>query len=124
MSEVKTIGGIAQLRIGDQMLHYRDGLKHNFQRYVTAGVMGRDATFHGWTKKPHVPSIEGEFTHMPGWTTAQYEALVGDLIASKIDGAGTLVLRDAKVVGEIDIDDDEGKVKLKFEGSGGEELSA
>lgn len=123
MSEVSVIGGVAQLRIGNTVLLFREALKHNFQKMEKKGVTGRDGVFHGATAQPKTPYVEGEFTKPPGMTTAQIEALSGDLIAAMFDG-GTLVLRDAFVSGEIEVDDDEGKVKLRFEGASGEELPA
>ena len=123
MSDVQVIGGVAQLRIGNTVLLFREALKHNFQKYESKGVTGRDAMFHGRTMQPKTPYVEGEFTKPPGLTTAAIEALSGDLVAAMFDG-GTLVLRDAFVAGEIEIDDDEGKMKLRFEGASGEELPA
>lgn len=122
MAGTKTLGGVAQLRIGATTLFFNENLKHNFQQFVSSGRTGRDGVFHGRTKKPNTPYLEGEFTHMPGWTTADYEGLSGDVVANKVDGAGTLVLRDGYVAGEIEIDDDDAKVKLRFEGASGEEI--
>lgn len=123
MADVKVLGGVAQLRIGDTVLLFREGLKHNFQKYEKKGVMGRDTILHGKTLTPKVPFVEGEFSHDGSLSTKDYEALSGDLVAAQFDGS-TIVLRNAFVAGDIEIDDDDGKVKLRFEGASGEELPA
>jgi hypothetical protein len=123
MGEIKQLGGMSQFRIGNTVLMYLDGLKHNFQQALKKGVVGRDGRFHGARLSPQVPYIEGEFSHDGSLTTADYEKLAGDAVASNADGS-SLVLRDGFVAGEVEIDDVEGKVKLRFEGAAGEELRA
>lgn len=123
MADIKTLGGMGQVRIGNTVLKYLDGLKHNFQQFQRKGVVGRDGQFHGFREEPQVPFMEAEFSHDGSLTTRDYMNLAGDAVAASSTG-GSAVLRDAAVVGEVEIDDVEGKVKLRFEGAEGEELPA
>ncbi len=124
MSKTKPIGGYAEVRFNGEMLLFRGDMTHNFQTEVKEGVVGRDKRSHGFTVKPVLPFIEGEFTHDGSFSTADYEAISGATITARLADGRVLVLRGAYVAGDIVVNDDDAKVKLKFEGTAGEELKA
>ena len=124
MSSTKPIGGYAAVRFNGNVMKFRGDMTFNFQTHVKKNVVGRDFTVHGHTVEPNVPYIEGEFTHDGSYTTADYEAIVGATVTATLADGRVLVLRGAKVAGEITPNVDEAKVKLKFEGDDGKELPA
>ncbi len=124
MASSKPIGGVGQIRFNGNILKFRGSLTWNFQTGVKKGVAGRDGSVHGFTVDPVVPMIEGEFTYDGAVTTAQLEAITNGTITALLGDGRQLILRGAYVAGDIAPDGDDAKVKLKFEGTDGEEIGA
>lgn len=120
----RAIGGVASVRVGSRQYSLRGSVKWSGQTAVKTAVFGQDETLHGYTTKPRPPFIEGEFSHIPELTTQDYQSIAGDtIVVSLVDGR-TLTLTDGMAVGEIDVDWEEGKVPLRFEGSQLQEIPA
>jgi len=71
-----------------------------------------------------VPYIEGTYTYDGSLTIADLEAITGATVSVELGNGAQLVLRQAYVAGEITPEGDEGKVKIRWEGQDGEEISA
>ncbi len=124
MSRTKAIGGYAEVRVNGESMLFRGDMTHNFQTQVKEGVVGRDGRHHGFTVKPNLPFIEGDFTADGKYTTAHLEAMVDATVTARLADGRVLVLRGAYIAGELPVNVDEAKVKIRFEGEAGEELAA
>ena len=124
MSRTKPIGGYAEVRVNGEVLEFRGDMTFNFQTQVKEGVVGRDGRHHGFTVKPNLPFIEGEYTFGGKYTTAQLEAIVDATVTARLADGRVLVLRGAYMAGETTINVDEAKGKIRWEGEAGEELAA
>lgn len=124
MSRTKAIGGYAEVRVnGDSML-FRGDMTHNFQTHIKEGIVGRDRRHHGFIEKPNLAYIEGDYTFDGKYTTAQLEAIVDATVTARLADGRVLVLRGAYIAGELPVNVDEAKGKIRFEGEAGEELAA
>jgi hypothetical protein len=122
MSTTKPIGGYGDVSYNGNVLPFLGSLTWNFQQFKSTAVAGRDGRIHGSRLEPSVPYIEGEFSFDGSYTTAALEAIADATISVTLATKMQLVLRGAKVAGEIAPEGDDGKVKLRFEGTGGDEL--
>lgn len=111
----RPIGGAASMKIGGRQMALRGSFKYSGQTKVSTTVFGQDGTLHGTTTKPRAPFVEAEFSHVDV-TVQDYQAINGDTIIVDLDNGKTLTLTNAVVVGEIDIDHEEGKTTLRLEG--------
>lgn len=124
MSRTKPIGGYAEVRVNGDAMLFRGDMTFNFQTQIKDGVVGRDGRHHGFTVKPNVPFIEGDYTFDGKYTTAQLEAIVDATVTARLADGRVLVLRGAYIAGEMPVNVDEAKGKIRFEGEAGEELAA
>lgn len=124
MSSTKPIGGYGDVSYNGVVLPFRGALTWNFQRFVKKAVAGRNGQVHGSLLEPQVPYVEMEVTFDGSFTTAELEAIAGATVSASLATGMQIVLRGATVAGEIAVEGDEAKVKLKFEGTDGEELKA
>jgi hypothetical protein len=124
MNRTKPIGGYSEIRFNGNLLEFRSELTWNFQKAIKKGVAGRDGRVHGFTVEPHVPFIEGDFTHSGRYKIADLEAIADAVVTSRLADGRVLTLRGAFVAGEIAPTGDDAKVKIRFEGEDGEELAA
>jgi len=124
MASKTPIGGEGQVRVNGERIPFRGDLTWNFQVAQKKGIAGRDGAVHGFVKDPVVPFIEGEFTVDGKKSTKDLEAIVDATVQVVLADGRQLVLRGSYVAGEITPGLDEAKVKLKFEGSDGEEIPA
>ena len=123
MAKIGPIGGIAQVRVGDTMLRFRGEMTYNFQVFKKTGVAGADGSVHGYTQETQVPYIEMEVTQDGKLLkTRDWEAFSNAVVNCALANGVQLVLRGAYVAGEITPDVMKGSVKLRFEGTDGEEV--
>jgi hypothetical protein len=124
MSTTKPIGGYGDVSYNGNVLPFRGELVWSFQLFTSKAVAGRDARVHGSLLEPKVPYIEGTFTFDGTYSTAQLEAIADATVSANLASGMQLVLRGARIAGDIDPEADEAKVKLRWEGTQGEELLA
>lgn len=124
MASKTPIGGTAQIRVNGEQIEFRGDLTWNFQVAQKKGIAGRDGRVHGFVTDPVVPYIEMEVTVSGRKTTKDLEAIVDATVQAVLADGRQLVLRGAYVAGEITPGLDEAKMKLKFEGTDGEEIPA
>jgi hypothetical protein len=122
MSSTKPIGGYGEVSYNGTILPFRGELTWSFQTFTSKAVAGRDGRVHGSLLEPKVPFIEGTFTFDGSYTTATLEAIANATISANLASGMQLVLRGAKVSGDIEPEADEAKVKIRWEGTQGEEL--
>lgn len=118
----RAIGGAAAAKIGGRQVALRGAFKYSTQRDVKTVVRGQDATTHGYTTKPRAPFVEMEVSHVKGWTVRDYEEINGQTVVVDLNNGKTVTLTNSVVVGEIDIDHEEGKTTIRLEGDEGEEV--
>jgi hypothetical protein len=122
MSTTKSIGGYGDVAYNGNVLPFRGSLKWNFQVFAATAVAGRDGRVHGSTLEPKVPYIEGDFTFDGSYTTADLMAIADATVSVTLATGMQLVLRGARVAGDIEPEGDDAKLKIRWEGTGGEEL--
>jgi hypothetical protein len=122
MSSTKPIGGYGEVSYNGNVLPFRGELTWSFQLFTKKAVVGRDTRVHGSLLEPKVPYIEGTFTFDGSYTTATLEAIANATVSVNLASGMQLVLRGAGIAGDIDPEADEAKVKLRWEGTQGEEL--
>jgi len=118
----RAIGGAASAKIGGRQVALRGSFKYSSQTKVKTAVFGQDGTMHGHTTKPRAPFVEMEVSHIKGWTVADYEEIDGQTVVVDLDNGKTLTLTNSIVVGEVDIDHEEGKTTLRLEGDNLDEV--
>lgn len=121
--KIGPIGGTAQVRVGDRLLRFRSEMTYNFQVFKKTGVGGGDGAVHGYTQETNVPYIEMEVTQDgTQLKTRDWEAIDNAIVNCALANGVQLVLRGAYVAGEIVPDAMKGSLKVRFEGTDGEEV--
>jgi len=123
MAKIGPIGGTAQVRVGDKLVQLRGELTYNFQVFKKTGVAGADGAVHGYTQETSVPFIEMEVTQDgTKMKTRDWEAIDNAIVNCALANGIQLVLRGAFVAGDIPPDAIKGSLKVRFEGTDGEEV--
>jgi len=121
--KIGPIGGTAQVRVGDRLLRFRSEMTYNFQVFKKTGVAGGDGAVHGYTQEAQVPYIEMEVTQDgTDMKTRDWEAIDNAIVNCALANGVQLVLRGAYVAGDIVPDAMKGSLKVRFEGTDGEEV--
>ena len=124
MSNSGPIGGYGSVNYNGTVLPFEGELTWNVQKIKKKKKAGRDGQVHGDLYEPNVPYIEGTFTFDGSYTTAQLEAISGATVTAMLITGMQVVLVGASIAGEIAPEGDEAKLKLRFEGTSGEEIPA
>ena len=115
------IGGVATLTIDGQQYALRGNMKVVPSTVKREGIAGQDAV-HGYTEMPIVPSIEGDFSTLPGLSLQTLENVVDSTVIAALANGKTYVLTDAWTESAFEIETAEGKFSAKFEGLTCEEI--
>lgn len=115
------IGGVATFTIDGQPYALRGNMKVTPSTVKREGIAGQDFV-HGYVETPIVPSIEGDFSTVPGLSVAALENIVDSTITAQLANGKTYVLTDAWTESAFEIDTAEGKFAAKFEGLTCEEI--
>ena len=115
------IGGVATVTIDGQQYALRGNMKVVPSTVKREGIAGQDAV-HGYTEMPIVPSIEGDFSTLPGLSLQTLENVVDSTVIAQLANGKTYVLTDAWTESAFEIETAEGKFSAKFEGLTCEEI--
>jgi hypothetical protein len=113
------IGGIIQVKVNGQLYSARGDFTWN------PGVEKRDAVMGtsevaGWSTKPQVPFIEGEFTDRGDMDMVALRKVKDATVYLDLANGRAFVLRDACFAGEGSEHTEEGNMDVRFEGLSGE----
>ena len=86
------------------------------------GIAGLDGV-HGYSHKPRVPFMEGEVSLDASFSTDELSAICDATITAEMANGKTYLLRNAWTASARELDADEGKATVRFEGMSGEEMT-
>lgn len=117
------IGGVVYIKADGKHLEARGKWKAKIPPTKREGIAGQDGT-HGYKEMPIVQRFEGEVSYVRGnIRISDLHALENATVVMEVANGNTLVLRNAWVADEIDLDTEEGSFPLVFEGLSASELS-
>ena len=124
MSGIHKRAGTAYLRLTHEgadavQLDLRGSWKVDLTAFEREGIAGLDGV-HGYKESPRVPSAEGEVTLPKGITLDQLDDFCDGTVTLELANGTVATLRNAWTAGSREIDADEGKVGVRFEGISGE----
>ncbi len=119
----KAIAGTAYIKVDGQQFDLRGNLKVNISPVEREGKAGLDKV-HGFTEKPVVPYIEGDFGDRGDLSITDLQSITDATVTAELVNGKNYLLRNAWVATAIELDGGEGQFTVKFEGVEGEELPA
>lgn len=113
------LGGIIQVQVNGQIYRAKGDFTYNPGKPMREPIIGSDAV-HGYSEKPQVGFIEGEFTDgddvdIPNLVQIKDATVTLDLANGKM-----FVLHEAYYAAEGTVSTGEGNIGVRFEGEGEE----
>lgn len=115
------IAGVAYLKYDGKQLPLRGGWNHNIAGLKREGIAGQDGV-HGYKEMPEVPYMEGDVSTTPEVSIEELRDVTDATVTLEQANGKTYVLRNAWTSDAYEVDTEEGKVKIKFEGMQGDEI--
>lgn len=115
MAKSRAIGGVAYVKVNGKQYMLRGSGQADLGEFDREGQAGQD-TVHGFTVKPKVPSISGEFTVTEDTDLNEIHAMDDGTVTMEFVTGKTAVLVNAWSATAPVLDAAEGKVPLKWEG--------
>jgi hypothetical protein len=85
------------------------------------GIAGQDYV-HGYHELPRVPYIEGDVSTLPEVSPQDLEDVINGTVTAELINGKTYVLHNAWTKGPIDVNTHDGQFRIRFEGTGCEEM--
>jgi Phage tail tube protein len=117
------IAGVAYVKYNGRQLPAKGSWTVGFNTLKREGIAGQDRV-HGYKEKPEVPFIEGECSTTADLSVEELIAVVDATVTLEHANGKVYVLRNAWTADAYDIDSEEGKIKVKFEGMSIDELNS
>jgi hypothetical protein len=121
MAEV--LAGVAYFKVNGMQFALRGAFKVQPNATKATSIVGQDQ-FHGLKVEPIAAYIEGDVTDMGGFAVTSLPDLVGVPVTAELANGKIYVMPDGNYVDVSEIDTEEGKVKVRFEGPVCQELLA
>ena len=123
---VNRIAGTAFVKVSEdgsdvRQLALRGSWKVSIDAFEREGIAGLDGV-HGYKEMPRVPFMEGEFSLDPDMSIEDLAEIRDATITTELANGKTYLLRNAWTSGARELDADEGKCTIRFEGLSGKEL--
>lgn len=117
------IAGTATVRVDGNQFALKGNMHVRPSAVERKGIAGQDFV-HGYHEAPIVPSIEGDFSLIPGLSLEDVELITDATVQADLANGTTYVLRGAWCVSAFDVQSGEGQVSIKFEGLSCDEVTA
>lgn len=114
-------GGIINLQVNGQVFDCTGNFSYSLGRPKREMLIGHDRV-HGFKEIPQVPYIEGEIRDAGDLDTDSLLNGVDATVTLKLANGKTIMLRDACFAGEGKGDTEDGKIAVRWEGKGAEEV--
>lgn len=118
MAKTKAIAGVAYVKVNGKQYMLRGSGQADIGEFDREGQAGQDGV-HGFTQKPKVPSISGEFTVTADTDLNEIHAMEDGTVTMEFVNGKTAVLTNAWSATAPVVDAGEGKTPLKWEGMSG-----
>lgn len=115
------IAGVAYLKVDGTQYALKGNLTISIDGFEREGVAGMDGV-HGYTQKPRVPFIEGDFSDIGGLSLSALEAVCNSTVTVELANGKVYLLRNAWTSTARELKGEDGSVTTKFEGMKGEEV--
>jgi len=116
-------GGLIQVQVNGEIYDAKGTWSYNIGRPKREAIIGADGV-HGFTEKPQVSYIEGEFTDRGDLDLDFLVTLTDATITLSLANGKMIVLRDAWYSGEGKASAEEANIEVRFEGASAEEIPA
>jgi hypothetical protein len=113
--------GTAYLKVDGNMYPLKGNLTVSASVVERTGIAGQDYV-HGYQELPRVPYIEGDVSTLPEVSTEELEAVINGTVTAELINGTTYVLHNAWTKGPIDVNTHDGQFRIRFEGTGCEEM--
>lgn len=118
---VGPFAGTAFIKTNGDMLPLKGNLTVSPSAVERTGIAGQDYV-HGYQELPRVPWIEGDISTLPEISTEALEDLIDATVTAELINGTTYVLHNAWTKGPIDVNTHDGQFRIRFEGTGCEEM--
>lgn len=109
------IAGVAFVKYNGRALPIRGGWTVGFNQIKREGLAGQDGV-HGYKEMPQVPFIEGDVSTTADVAIEALVAITDATVQLEAANGKVYVLRNAWTADAYEIDTEEGKLKVRFEG--------
>lgn len=109
------IAGVAFVKFDGKQLPIKGSWQVNFARIKREGISGQDRV-HGYKEMPGVPSIEGDVSTTADVSVEELQAIENATVTLEAANGKIYVLRNAWSADAYEIQTEDGKIKVKFEG--------
>lgn len=109
------VAGVCFLKVDGVQYSLRGSFKVQGIMTQKSGVAGLDGV-HGYKEVPVVPSIDGEITDSPTLSIAAFQNITDSTVTAEMATGKTYILQNAWYAGTAELEGDEGKITVKFEG--------
>jgi hypothetical protein len=113
--------GTAYLKVDGNMFPLKGNLTVSGSTVERTGIAGQDYV-HGYQELPRVPYIEGDVSTLPEVSTEFLEDVINGTVTAELINGTTYVLHNAWTKGPIDVNTHDGQFRIRFEGTGCEEM--
>lgn len=117
----KRIAGTAYLKVDGGQYALRGSFTVSIDAFEREGIAGQDAV-HGHKEMPRVPFIEGDISLVPELSIEDLAEVTDATVTAELANGRVYLLREAWTAGARELDTEEGKTSVRFEGMSGEEL--
>ncbi len=118
----RAVAGVAFVKVDAVMLELRGGLTVSPDDREREGIAGQDGV-HGFKETPRVPFIECEVTTSADLSISALQDITNATVTAELANGRTYVLRNAWTAEAREIETEEGKTKIRFEGLSCTELA-
>jgi len=120
---VNKIAGTAYIKADGRQYSARGNFTVMVDPFEREGIAGQDGV-HGYSEKPVVPYIEGDISDSPDFSIEDLQAVSDATVTLETASGKVYILRNAWAAGVRELDTEEGKIPVRFEGMSGEEIKS
>lgn len=117
------IAGTIAIQVNGEVYDAVGAFTYNLGAPKREMLVGADRV-HGYKEQPQIPFIEGEFRDSSSIDLGVLTSIVDATVTVKLANGKTFMLRNACWASEGDVETEEAKIKVRFEGMSGEEIPA
>lgn len=116
------IAGVAYVKFDGRQLPIKGGWKVGYNKVKREGVSGQDSV-HGYKEMPQVPYLEGDVSTTRDVSLDVLLSITDATVTAELANGKTYVLRNAWTADSYEIESEEGKLKVRFEGMDIDEIN-
>jgi hypothetical protein len=116
------VGGIIQFKINGTIYPAKGNFTYNLGKPKREGIVGSDNRVHGFKETPQIPFIEGEITDSYDLDIGGILDITDSTLLLELSNGKSFILRGAFYAGDGNLETEEGKLQIRFEGVEGEEV--